>query len=646
MLLKGHLNEMKVEVADFTASIKEDGNALGNVTIAAVTADLAHKELYNTYDKLGVSQDTVTKAAMGNAAAMNEVTAATAKALKAGNSVESLTAAAQNLAQMHATADGLHKQLAAQQQATAAADDATAATKAQADSQAFLVQTGKNLAGVEMQHTAAVRAATEAQAAATDTKSADVQVTKASSSATGSNTTVKNADTAATHAQTAATKSSTLAARDAGKAVNDHAKANDTSAKAATSAAAAQKLTSDASATDAAKKKAQAAATRDAAAATRAATTAANEDTRASDASATAADKASRASDAASKAADAKSKALAAASKASADEAAAQRAAAEAAAEAAFEHQIGVTALKGWAAAAADTTHSSDVLADSVTAEVGAMKDAKDKANGLRDALDALNGVHIQAGKAAIDVQNKIADLTKTLHENGTTLDITTEKGRTNMGAVYDLATAVNTHAQAVVDETGSVAAGNAAMASSRDEFDKVLAHAGLTTKQIQDFNNTLLQTPKLVPVAVALDTSAALGKLKEFHNQAGQLLYIQVGTGMKQAFATGGLISGAGSETSDSIPIMASRNEFILNAAATRAIGVGNLTRWNSAYGGAGTIVKPQMVASSASPAGQSSVPGSSPLHIEHYYESASGGAQQTAVDLAWLLHARGVAA
>lgn len=603
MLLKGHLNEMKVEVADFTATIKEDGNALGDATVAAVAADLAHKGLYDTYGKLGVSQDTVTKAAMGNADAMNEVAAATARALKAGGSVDDLAAAANNLGQIHATADGLHKQLAAQQQATAATTEATAATKAQADSQAFLVQSAKNLAGEEAQRTAGLRAQFDATNAAKDAAKANVEVTKSSTGATKDNASVTGAATSAKHSMASADKSATLAGRDATKAAADHTKANDAAAKAATAAADASRINASSASTEAEKKKATAAATKDATAATKAATTAQNADTRASDASATAADKASRASDAVTKAASAKAKAADAAGKASSDEAAAQQAAANAAADAAFEHQIGVTALQGWAAAAKDTKHSSDVLADSVTAEVGAMKDAKTKADGLKEALDALNGVHIQAGKAALDVQGKIADLTKSLRDNGTTLDITSDKGRANMGVIYDLASAINSHAQAVVDETGSVSAGNDALKSSRDEFDKVLTHAGLSKDAIQHFNDTLLATPTLVPVVVSVDTYGALQKMREFHDKATGLVTISVGsisTGTRSTFATGGRIYGPGSDTSDSVPIMASRNEFVLNAGAARAIGYTNLERWNTSYGGGGSAVRPQLAAQS----------------------------------------------
>jgi hypothetical protein len=188
-------------------------------------------------------------------------------------------------------------------------------------------------------------------------------------------------------------------------------------------------------------------------------------------------------------------------------------------------------------------------------------------------------------------------------------------------------------------------------MAASRDEFDKVLQHAGLTTAQIKAFNDEIFKIPTAPTVAITVNTDAALGKISALNTALGNIggdlahALITSSRGVK-AYATGGRIAGPGTPTSDSVPVMASRDEFILNAAASRAIGYDNLNRWNSAYGGAGTIVKPQMVAASGGTTAQAAGSGSAPLHIEHYYESSNGGAQQTATDLAWLLHARGVAA
>lgn len=672
------MHDSKVVVTDFTSAIKDDGNALGDHTVAMVSSELASKKLYDAFKNLGVSQDTVTQAAMGSSDAMAQLTKATGAALNSTKDIHKMADLGGDLGQIQAIAAGLHDQLHAQQQATAATAEATTTTAQAAATTAQAEQQSKNAAMASMQQAAAMRAVGDATVAKKDADYAEVAAVKSKTSTTADNTTVTNAATAAKHAQASADKSATLAARDAGKAANDQSKATadmaaaqaDAAKKASSNAdaqvqatakakeqadaakanaaangtaadrhkanAAAAKANADAHAAAAAANKLQTQAAHDSAKAVRDSTTADNAATRASDAAATAADKASRADDAKAKAAEAKTKAADKAAKAADQEAAAQLAAAQAAQEAADEHKWGTDALKGWADAAAHASDGAYKLDDAVTAEVGAMKAAKDTANNLRDALDALNGVHIAAGKAAIDVQNKIHDLNKTLTENGQTLDITTEKGRTNMSAVYDLAAAINAHAQSVTEETGSVKAGNDALAASRDEFDKVLQKAGVAKQQIDDFNKTLLNTPALT---VDVDTTKAMDKLRKLKDQWGQALFITP-QGVKQGFAAGGLVAGVGTDTSDSNDVRVSRGEYIFNAAATRRIGVANLDAWN--FGGApAALVRPQMIASVGGTTPQTSA-ASTALHIENFHAGGESP-QQIADHLVWLGHARG---
>jgi hypothetical protein len=224
------------------------------------------------------------------------------------------------------------------------------------------------------------------------------------------------------------------------------------------------------------------------------------------------------------------------------------------------------------------------------------MKDAQNAASALKDSLDALNGVHISAAKAAIDVQDKISNLTKALHDNGNTLDITTQAGRDNMNAILDAADAANKHAEAVTSETGSVYAGNAALQVSRDEFDKVLAQAHLTTAQIQNFNDTILNLPKVVPIVIVVDDGSAVKKLQQFKDSAGNLSTVHIGgTTGKAAYATGGYFRGAGTTTSDSNNVAISDKEYIFSAKATAKYGVAALDRMNFG-GGIPTVVKPQL--------------------------------------------------
>lgn len=65
---------------------------------------------------------------------------------------------------------------------------------------------------------------------------------------------------------------------------------------------------------------------------------------------------------------------------------------------------------------------------------------------------------------------------------------------------------------------------------------------------------------------------------------------------GTEYPFANGGLVVGAGTGTSDSIPARLSNGEFVVRAAAVRAIGVDNLAELNRADRKAPSFVAPQL--------------------------------------------------
>jgi TP901 family phage tail tape measure protein len=561
------------EVASFTEAMKQDGDAIGKATTAAVAADPQIAGLYSTFGKLGISATTVTDAVLGSKDALGQVTTATNAAIQATDTNKLAGIAYANwlrtgVATIQDYHAGLVGQLKTQQQVTAATGNSSAALGESSLATQKAAQESKDAAAASASQAAGQRALTDAENAGAFT--------------TGAATEKKKAATSTSRFHTAA--------------MRDEARVTD----------------------DAAKREADAAA--------------------AADKHTTALYKAADSAKAAAAAAAKNSDANADGAKKTADEA-------EAAAEASEVHQAGAKWLREVADAEVSASGSARDLDDSVKDEVSAFKEAKDKATSLKDALDALNGVHIAASRAAIDVQDKVANLTKTLHENGTTLDITSDKGRANMGVVLDLAQAINSHAQAVAEESGSVEAGNKALDASRDEFDKVLKSAGFSKDAIQHFNDTLLNTPKLTEVKITADTSAAAAKLQALVDRFG---YIQVqavgGSGGRAAFATGGLVDGVGTGTSDSNMVAVSKKEYIVNAAAVARPGV--LAALNSLNFGTGsaTVVKPQipMRAMAASPS--ASVGAGSGFHIENYFENGQSP-MAVAQDLAWLATARGQA-
>lgn len=641
-------NEAKVAVSSFTDSIKADGDAIGKTTTQAVAADLASKGLFTSFNQLGISSTAVTDAAMHGADAMKQLETATIAAATGADghtkvSLKQMTVIAGNLQTVKAYSGALQDQLKSQQLATAATQTATDATGTSAADTEAATKAAKELAATLYAQAGGRRAVFDADTADA-TASKDVTVaTVAHTAAKVSNASATSAATAAAKAHTTATKADATTQKDSAKASTDQSKADTDAAKASTAAANAAKVNGDANSTASEKKKANSAASSAATKATKAQTTADTAASRASDAASSAADKHTAANSKSAKASSAAAGASSKQSAADSDAAKAAAAAAETARQATEVHKIGTQWLLAVADAEAEASGGSRDLDSSVQGEVDAMNDAKTAASDLQGALDALNGVHIAAGKAALDEQQKVADLTKALSDNGKTLDITTDKGRANMGAVYDLATAINSHAQSVTEETGSVEAGSKAMDASRKEFDAVLKQAGLTTDQIDAFNKSLLNTPKLAPVTIQVqaDTTAAAAALASLEKQYGGTGLVFGGHHIVPGYSSGGMVTGRGTGTSDSNLIAASTGEYIFTAASVARIGVNRLEALQFG-GGNTTIVKPNipMTALAASPSAARS--GGSALNIENYYERGANP-QQIANELSWLAGARG---
>lgn len=600
-------HEAKLELASFGDALKEDGNAFGNATTAAVSQDLASKKLLQTFDKLGVSAGTVTDAALGNAGALKVLQDVTDKAAAASSNrgkagLEDAQSLLQSMGFIRAYKGQLDDQLQALQKQTAATETSSAATGASAIETQKATEAAKDAAATLYAHAAGQRAVTDAETADADAAKDATTATKAHAAAHVDGTKITTAATAAAKAHKTEIKADATAQKDAAKAADSQGKANDAAAKSESAAANAAKVNADANASASDKKKANAAASKASAAASRTQASADSAASRASDAAAAAADKHSSTLDKNAKA----KKAVADVSKAqaAADDEAAKKAAeeAEAAREATEVHKEGTAWLLAIADAEAGAAGSARDLDQSVKDEVGAMTDAKKTASTLRDALDALNGVHITASKAALDVQQKVADLTKALHENGTTMDITTESGRKNMGVVLDLASSINAHAQAVAEETGSVKAGNDALDASREEFDKVLQSAGVSKDKIKEFNETLLNTPKLADVTlkVGFDASAVEAGLERIAAKLGGT-GITFGGGFAgkhiiPGYSRGGSVDGIGTTTSDENLVAVSNKEYIVNAASAGRPGARAMLDAINFGVGSTAVVKPQV--------------------------------------------------
>ena len=206
------------------------------------------------------------------------------------------------------------------------------------------------------------------------------------------------------------------------------------------------------------------------------------------------------------------------------------------------------------------------------------LNDEMEKFFGFMDERDALRGY-----QASID------DLRKSLKENGKSFDINTEAGRDNQEALDDIFDS----AMKVAEGQRSAAQKVKTMADASAAANEVLKQMGIP----KDVRNALLKPFDDAIIAFKTGTSE-VGNLKAAMEAVPPKVVITVetkytSTGVPGQYsgkvlpvegsASGGLISGPGTGTSDSIPQMLSNGEFVVRSAAVRKFGAGLFAQLNN---------------------------------------------------------------
>jgi hypothetical protein len=269
----------------------------------------------------------------------------------------------------------------------------------------------------------------------------------------------------------------------------------------------------------------------------------------------------------------------------------------------------------------------------------------KASADGLRQSIQALNDVQRAAAGGMIGFEAAIDNATKAAKENGRTLDIGTEKGRNNKQALLDLAAATDSAAASARESDGNwtrafkiydrgranLIATTMAMGKTRSEAERLadqilkIPDKNLRIKgnledlkaKLADAKARLAKVPdsrkaKILATIDQLEAAirrakAQLASFNGRHATASITIatYYKngkvpgAGTVLPPGGAGGGMVGGAGTSTSDSNLIRASRGEFVVQAAAVRKYGVGLFEQLNamrvaqtSSLGSAGTAL------------------------------------------------------
>ncbi|MEU0716843.1 hypothetical protein ABZ498_06630 [Streptomyces lavendulocolor] len=259
--------------------------------------------------------------------------------------------------------------------------------------------------------------------------------------------------------------------------------------------------------------------------------------------------------------------------------------------------------------------------AQAVKAKLDAQKQSTD---GLRQSIHALNNANLMARGGMRGLEAAIDAASEAAKENGKTLDITTEKGRANSQALDDLAGATMKAAESARENGASWTTVNEIYDKGRGKLIQVAQQMGLNETQARKLANQILATPnktaqlrgnmedlqkKLnnakaqlarVPDSRKAAVRAQIGQLETALASARRQLAALDGrsattyvtthyriTGNPNVpngtyygstagrSATGGLIRGPGTGTSDSIPWLVSDGEFVVRSAVVDQPGV-----------------------------------------------------------------------
>lgn len=203
---------------------------------------------------------------------------------------------------------------------------------------------------------------------------------------------------------------------------------------------------------------------------------------------------------------------------------------------------------------------------ESVVEQVDALQE-------LIDAQSDLAGIALSNEQAQIRFEAAIDEATETIKENGRTLDITTEKGRANRTALLEIQDATW-----LVVESGKAAGDSerelaTKMQAGRDAFIEAAEAAGASADEANRLADELNLIPQNVMVGVYVDDAELRAFLENLQRTTAKVR-IAVGPGggggITKDAARGGLITGPGTGTSDSIPVRLSNGEFVVRAAAT----------------------------------------------------------------------------
>jgi TP901 family phage tail tape measure protein len=240
-------------------------------------------------------------------------------------------------------------------------------------------------------------------------------------------------------------------------------------------------------------------------------------------------------------------------------------------------------------AAGADVADSNGDVADSSGEVADSYVEVKDVVDGVVTSLsdliaelDAVNGKNLDAREAARQLEEAYDAFDEGLKKNGKTLDTNTEAGRENEANLDAIAEKAAAAAKAIADTGGSYEEYRASLKTSRTELLDRINDLDIQGEAAEELADSILRIPTKREFEAAVNVDPALGQIERLKQRLASIKDRSVrvdlngdvsGSGRPGA-ATGGAISGPGSGTSDSIPVLLSNGEHVLTAEEVRRAG------------------------------------------------------------------------
>ncbi|HEY6798989.1 MAG TPA: hypothetical protein VI248_30280, partial [Kineosporiaceae bacterium] len=206
--------------------------------------------------------------------------------------------------------------------------------------------------------------------------------------------------------------------------------------------------------------------------------------------------------------------------------------------------------------------------------------------NRMNQAQVAVNNTVLAAHDAEAGYYAAVDQATTAIQQNGATLNVHTEAGRANRQALDGLIQASGQYLQNLISSDAPAATYAAKQAEIRSQLVSVAQQSGLTKAEAQAYIDKLLQVPKTVTTNVQANTASAMADLQALHDRLMSLNGVLTvtpstgtyGQGLGVYRAGGGWVGrtatpfGDGPKGSDTVPMWADPDEFVVRADVARA--------------------------------------------------------------------------